>query len=193
MRKKLKQLIGILLTLVMVLGQMPGMSLTAYAAGEKAYAAYDVTTETNKTKSGDDLKALQVTFNERQWYIIEDNSSSATSGTVTLLSADTSFGTKTFDNENYSNKYSTSQVKAYLDSMTGTNGAFADVADAIETVDLTTNQYHSTDVYETVNGVKLYLLSREEASSLPENVRKAEFTGGNCSDNAWWLRSPGGC
>ena len=193
MRKKLKQLIGILLTLVMVLGQMPGMSLTAYAAGEKAYAAYDVTTETNKTKSGDDLKALQVTFNERQWYIIEDNSSSATSGTVTLLSADTSFGTKTFDNENYSNKYSTSQVKAYLDSMTGTNGAFADVADAIETVDLTTNQYNSNDVYETVNGVKLYLLSTEEASSLPENVRKAEFTGGDCLYNEWWLRSPGDC
>ncbi len=55
MRKKPKQLIGILLTLVMVLGQMPGMSLTAYAAGEKAYAAYDVTTDTNKTKSGDAL------------------------------------------------------------------------------------------------------------------------------------------
>ncbi len=191
MRKKMKQLIGILLTLVMVLGQMPGMSLTAYAAGEKAYAAYDVTTDTNKTKSGDNLTALQVTFNERQWYIIEDNSSSATSGTVTLLSADTTFGTKTFDNENYSNKYSTSQVKAYLDDMTKTGGAFADVAEAIETVNLTTNKYNSTEEYETVNGVKLYLLSTEEANSLPTNVLKAGFTGGDCSYNEWWLRSPG--
>ena len=179
--KMKKRFLSILLSLVMVLGLMPGMSLTAYAAGEKAYAAYDVTTEMNKTKSGNDLTALQVTFNERKWYIIEDNSSSATSGTVTLLSADTSFGTKTFDNENKNNKYSTSQVKAYLDSMTGTNGAFADVADAIETVNLTTNKYNSTEVYETVNGVKLYLLSTEEANSLPENVRKAEFTGGDCS------------
>ncbi|MBO6298162.1 MAG: hypothetical protein J6N53_04890 [Lachnospiraceae bacterium] len=191
MRQKLKRWIGILLTLVMVLGQMPGMSLTAYAAGEKAYTAYDVTTETNKTKSGDDLTALQVTFNERKWYIIEDNSSSATSGTVTLLSADTSFGTKRFDNGDYSNHYSTSQVKTYLDDMTKTGGAFADVADAIETVNLTTNQYNSTAEYETVNGVKLYLLSTEEANSLPVNVRKAGFTEGDCYSNQWWLRSPG--
>ncbi len=190
MRMKMKRFFGILLGLALVLGLLPGTTLTAYAAGEKAYAAYDVTTETNKTKSGNDLTALQVTFNERQWYIIEDNSSSATSGTVTLLSADRTFGTKKFDDMNYSNKYSTSQVKTYLDSMTGTGGAFAGVAEAIETVNLTTNQYNSNDVYETVNNVKLYLLSTEEAKSLPENVRGAESTGGNGSYN-WWLRSPG--
>ena len=188
---KKKRFLGILLTLVMLLGLMTGMSLTAYADNQKAYAAYDVTTETNKTKSGNDLTALQVTFNERQWYIIEDNSSSATSGTVTLLSADTTFGTKTFDDVNNSNKYSTSQVKTYLDSMTGTGGAFAGVAEAIETVNLTTNHYNSNHVYETVNNVKLYLLSTEEAKSLPENVLKAEFTGGDCNYNQWWLRSPG--
>ena len=56
---------------------------------------------------------------------------------------------------------------------------------------MTNNKYNSTDEYETVNGVKLYLLSTEEASSLPVNVRKAGFTGGNCYDNEWWLRSPG--
>ena len=55
-RKKTgRKLLAFLLTLAMVVGLMPGMSLTAYAAGEKAYAAYDVTTETNKTKSGNDL------------------------------------------------------------------------------------------------------------------------------------------
>ncbi len=154
----------------------------------KAYADYLPA----EADDADALAAKVVKFNGRDWYMIEDNSSSATSGTVTLLSADTSFGTKTFgDEENYSNKYSTSQVKAYLDSMTGTNGAFADVADAIETVNLTTNKYNSTEVYETVNGVKLYLLSTEEAKSLPENVRKAEFTGGTCTYSEWWLRSPG--
>lgn len=181
MKQKVKRFFGIILGLALLLSLMPCMSLTVYAAGEKAYSAYDVTTETNK--SGNDLTALQVSFNERQWYIIEDNSSSATSGTVTLLSADTTFGTKKFDDNR--NKYSTSQVKTYLDSMTGTGGAFAGVAEAIETVNLTTNQY------ETVNNVKLYLLSTEEAKSLPENVRKAEFTGEDFSDNEWWLRSPG--
>ena len=186
-----RKLLGFLLTLAMVIGLLPGVGLTAYAAGEKAYAAYDVTTDTNKTKSVDDLTALQVSFNDKKWYIIEDNSSSATRGTVTLLSADTTFGTKTFDDVNYSNKYSTSQVKTYLDDMTGAGGDFAGVADAIETVNLTINKYDSSDVYETVNGVKLYLLSTEEANSLPENVRKAGFTGGDCYYNEWWLRSPG--
>ena len=108
-----------------------------------------------------------------------------------MLSADTTFGTKRFDNGDYSNKFSTSQVKAYLDSMTGTNGAFADVADAIETVNLTTNKYKSTEEYETVNGVKLYLLSTEDANSLPTNVRKAGFSGVDIEYNEWWLRSPG--
>ena len=157
----------------------------------KPYADYDVTTPANKDKSGEELTALQVKFNEKSWYIIADNSTAVSAGTVTLLAADTTFGTKTFDDVNYSNKYSTSQVKTYLDSMTGTDGAFADVADAIETVNLTTNQYKSNDVYETVNNVKLYLLSTEEAKSLPENVCKAEFTGGDCNYNEWWLRSPG--
>ena len=100
-RKKTgRKLLAFLLTLAMVVGLMPGMSLTAYAAGEKAYAAYDVTTETNKNKSGDDLTALQVTFNGRQWYIIADNSVSATSGTVTLLAADGSFGKSKFSDNN---------------------------------------------------------------------------------------------
>ena len=128
--KMKKQFLGILLSLALVLGQMPGMSLTAQAAGEKAYAAYDVTTDANKNKSVDDFTALQVTFNERQWYIIEDNSSSATSGTVTLLSADTSFGTKRFDNGDYSNKYSTYQVKDYLDKFYDYDPAFFSTAPA---------------------------------------------------------------
>ncbi len=71
----------ILLTFAMVVGLMPGTSLTAYA-DEKAYSAYDVTTVTNKGKSGDQLTALQVTFNGVKWYIIADNSTTANDGTV---------------------------------------------------------------------------------------------------------------
>ena len=70
MKQKWKQFMSVLLSLAMVLGLMPGMSLTAYADGAKAYATYDVTTEANRNKSGEDLEALQVTFNDRKWYII---------------------------------------------------------------------------------------------------------------------------
>ena len=50
---KMKIMFWVLLTLTMVLG----MKLTAYADGQKAYAAYDVTTEANKT-NGVNLSAL---------------------------------------------------------------------------------------------------------------------------------------
>ncbi|MCR4657463.1 MAG: hypothetical protein K5770_14745 [Lachnospiraceae bacterium] len=92
---------------------MPGMNLTAYADTQKAYAAYDVTTDTNKIKSGSDLTVLQMTFNGKPWYIIKDESKAVNAGTVTLLAADTSFGICEFDG-NGGNKYSTSQINAYL-------------------------------------------------------------------------------
>ncbi|MBQ9887586.1 MAG: hypothetical protein IJM37_12130, partial [Lachnospiraceae bacterium] len=72
--KTKKRFLSILLSLVMVLGLMPGMSLTAYAA-----------TDTYTTLKNN---VTVVKFNDYNWYIIEDNSTSATEGTVTLLAAD---------------------------------------------------------------------------------------------------------
>ena len=114
-KKTGRKLLSFLLTLAMLVGLMPGMGLTAMAWDGNPYASLVGITATVK-------------FNGRDWYIIADESTAANAGTVTLLSADTSFGTKPFDAVNYSNKYSTSQVKAYLDGMTGTGGDFADVA-----------------------------------------------------------------
>lgn len=72
MRTK-KRLFGILLTLAFVLGLIPGMATTAHAA-TSPYTPFLVTTDANKNKTGDDLAALQVTFNGVKWYIVEDNS-----------------------------------------------------------------------------------------------------------------------
>ena len=189
-RKKGRALLSLVTALAMVFstlaGIVPGTSLTVYADSTQAYTDYLVTTDANENKSGDDLTALQVTFNDSKWYIIEDNSTSATSGTVTLLAADTSFGTMKF-NSTYNNSYNASVIKSYLDNQTKAGGDFAAVAEAIETVNLTTYQYNSTNEYESVQGVKLYLLSTEEANSLPANVRMTSFDG----YNYWWLRSPG--
>ena len=67
MRQKLKQLMGVLLCLVMVLGLMPGMSLTALAYDGNPYASL-VGTETT------------VKFNDIDWYIIADNSTAVDYG-----------------------------------------------------------------------------------------------------------------
>ena len=179
-----RKLFGFLLSLALVLGLMPGMCLTAYAATE---------TYTNliPTSSDTDLTSKQVTFNGYKWYIIADNSTAADAGTVTLLAADTSFGTSTFKSDNSSNSYNSSDVKAYLDNIVAGKAGegkpnFKAVADAIQPVTLTTYKYASTtEVAETTENAKLYLLSTSEAGP----YANFNFTG--AQDGGWWLRSPG--
>ena len=174
MKQKMKQWLGALLSIALILGLMPGMSLTAYADNPKAYAAYDVTTNDNKNKSGDALTALQVKFNGKSWYIITDDSTAVNAGTVTLLAAE-SFGDSKFHDS--SNKYSTSTIKTTLYNMTASGNSFAGVASAINTVKVKGSE-SDTEV-ET----KLYLLDLTEANNLPENVLRFS--------DIWWLRSPG--
>lgn len=160
---KMKRILGILFCLALVLGLMPGMSRTALAATE------------TYTKLMNDKTVVK--FNNYNWYIIADNSTSATAGTVTLLAADTSFGKSVF-NFTDSNDYSSSTVKRYLDSFTAEGGSFAGVKDAIADTDL-------TDV--NVTGAKLFLLSTSEANQ--EDIKNFNFTGAEYG--GWWLRSPG--
>ena len=192
MKQYKKRIFGILLSFALMLTMMPvlGLSLTAYA--DTAYSAYLV----NDNDDSETLPKKVVKFNGYDWYIIKDESASVSSGTVTLLSADTRFGTLAFKSDNSSHSYNDSDVKAYLDNIVSGNAGegkpdFKDVADAIQPVTLTTYKYNSEEVYQTTANAKIYLLSTEEAKSLPENVRTAEFTGEECDYNQWWLRSPG--
>ncbi len=72
MKQKIKQWLGVLLSISLMLGLMPGMSLTAYAYDENPYASL-----VNQT--------TDVTFDGKTWYIIKDNSTAVDAGTVTLL------------------------------------------------------------------------------------------------------------
>ena len=160
-----RKLLSVLLALAMVLGLMPGMSLTALAYDRNPYASLVNTTTT-------------VTFNGKPWYIIADNSTAVDAGTVTLLAADTIYKSK-FSSS--SNKYSESDVNKYLGKLTEVNGEFADVADAIETItSLSTKDYNNSAVYDTVNNAKLYLLSTDEANNLPKNVLMCDTFYGGC-------------
>ncbi len=175
----IRGIITFVLTVSMVMGELPFVpgSMMVYAAPE---------TYTNLIPTdSDDSTALenkQVTFNGIQWYIIKDNSTSETAGSVTLLAADSSFGTSEYGGstttttpgkpgQTTAKDYSNSTVKQYLDSViAGTAGDgkpnFAGVASAIK---------------DTANGM-LYLLSKDEANGLPENVLKREA-------GDWWLRT----
>ena len=164
-----KRLLAFVLSLAMLVGMVPMASLTAYAYDNNPYTSLVNTTTT-------------VTFNGKPWYIIADNSTAVDKGTVTLLAADTSFGTKAFDSINYKNTYSTSEIKSYLDGLTNTGGSFEDVADAIETV-----KVKGSDT-DTEVDAKLYLLSTGEAQALSSAVLKMNFS---IDMGRWWLRSPG--
>ena len=121
--------------------------------------------------NAEQLIEKQVNFNGRKWYVIADDLTSPTEGTVTLLSADTSFGVSKFSDS--SNDYASSTVKAYLDDLLTQDEGFKDVAGVMK---------------DTPNG-KLYLLSYDEASNAPTSVMKADFSDGDCSNGEWWLRT----
>ena len=181
-----RKLLSFLLTLAMVIGLMPGMGLTAYAIT-------DTYTNLIPTASDDEsaLSSKVVKFNSIDWYIIKDDSTAANTGTVTLLAKEPVDKGKFNNNTSDGNHYNGSVVKGYLDGLTGEGGSFADVADAIVPVDLTTKAYNSDAIYDTVTGAKLWLLSTSEVKTtynLPTEVIKCSNTYGTY----WWLRSPGG-
>ena len=177
---KLKKVLSILLVAVMLFSVMP---FTAFAG--TSYGNYVVADGDN----GEDLWNKEVYFNNMAWYVIEDNSTDTNAGSLTLL-AKSAIGSSQFYTSMSSASdmsYNGSTVKAYLDGLTAEGGAFEDVADAILPTTLTTYGYDSTDVYETTENAKLYLLSVSEASELPMRVKMLGGTAGNY----WWLRSPG--
>ncbi|MCR4740541.1 MAG: Ig-like domain-containing protein [Lachnospiraceae bacterium] len=163
-----------------------------------AYAYYDVNTFPNNTIDVNELPKLMVTFNGLPWYIIKDESMEGNTGSVTLLAGVPLFMSK-FDDEGYS--YSLSAIKKELDKLTAEGGSFADVADAIKTVEYlrtfvmrVPESIHGglVDIYDTVTDVKIYLLSEEEAGALPTNVLKLpiRMLPDTVNTALWWLRSP---
>lgn len=187
-KRLLKSTVSICLSLALILGGIsgiPGKVMEAYA-GTETYTALIPT----GNESEDQLAAKQVIFNGKPWYIIADNSTGETEGTLTLLAADTSFGVSKFDDDDnryYDKqevsgfpKYTNADIKILLDNLTQSDGSFFSVRNAI------------AGKIENSNYIgALYLLSKTEAESLPENVRKLNFTGGDCTSGEWWLRSAG--
>lgn len=91
-QKTERKLLDVLLALAMIIGLLPGMSLTALAWGGNPYADL-VPTGSEET---DALTAKQVTFNGKKWYVIKDESTAENAGTLTLLYAG-SLGIAKFD------------------------------------------------------------------------------------------------
>ena len=114
--KMKKRFLGILLSLVMVLGLMPGMSLTAYAWDSDPYASL-----LNST--------TVVHFDGKDWYLIADNSEAANIGTVTLLSKECVAASQ-FSSNKRRNTYSGSAVETAVNNYY-TNSISSDAKTAV--------------------------------------------------------------
>ena len=153
--KMKKQLIGILLTLMMVLGQMPGMSLTALAWDGDPYASLLNTTTVVK-------------FDNKDWYLIGNNSTALNAGTVTLLSKECVGASVFGSNNTYSGSTVESTVKNYYDNSISIN------------------------VKSAIVDNKMFLLTYAQVKTIkqanPEVLKCNKASGAN--DNYWWLCSP---
>ena len=166
MKMRKKKFLGILLGMVLLLGLLSGTCMTALAYDGNPYAGLVNTTTTVK-------------FNDMDWYIIKDQSTSATEGTVTLFAKDP-IGISTFNGS--PNNYSSSTVRNYLNGLTNSGGSFYSVARAIAPTNL-------TDV--NVSNAKLWLLSSDEARVIEDTntdlLKCSRATGSE--GPTYWLRS----
>lgn len=151
-----ERLFGILVGLALVLG----MSLTAYADN----TTFDtlVSNDTTVTIKG---------VSNVEWYVIGHD---GTANTVTLLSKQF-FNKRAFKESGAGNSYETSDIKNYVEGLTGEGQPLAGIKDVLANVSVTD---------PAVTGAVPYLLNIAEAGQLSECKRKAE--------DLWWLRSPGG-
>ncbi len=102
MRQKMKQLMGILLSISLMLGLMPGMSLTAYADGTPPYANLKNTTTV-------------ITFDGKSWYLTDYDDT-----TVTLLSKEC-VASSQYNESGRFVEYSQSTVKTAVDNWYNVN------------------------------------------------------------------------
>ena len=178
-RKKLgKKLLSFLLTLAMVVGLMPGMSLTALADGTTYSPASDYTGY-EALKTGDttvQIEGVNIGDTIVDWYVIGYDS---TDKTVTLLSKQ-SFENKPF-NSNYEkgNAYASSEIKTYVEGLTGENQPLAGIKDALADI-----SGKVTGNPDNISGAVPYLLSYAEANALSPTKKSG-------AADTWWLRSPG--
>ena len=153
-----KKMISLVLSLLMVLSCFSGMGLTAYAGEASPYADLENTTTV-------------ITFDNKQWYLIEDNSTSATEGTVTLLSKD-----------------------CVAASIFGGSSTYSG-----STVEGVVNNYYtnsiSTDAKAAVDGNGMFLLTTDQANAIQQSQNGLNVLKCNQYDvtvyNAWWLCSQG--
>ena len=158
-RKLGRKLLGFLLTLAMLVGLIPGMGLTAYADWDgDPYAALLNTT-------------TAVDFDGKEWYLIENNSTAANAGTVTLLSKECV----------EKSAYNSSGSFVTYDN----NPTIKGVVDTWYSGNITSN------AKTAVNGNGMFLLTYDQANKILEGDMGVLKCNSGEEYEYWWLCSGG--
>ena len=165
-KKRIRMILIAAFAAAVMIGFAPQIGTPVYAnASDVDFSGYVNTT-------------TAVKFNGLDWYVIGYNGNGVQSAnnTVTLFSAKY-IKANQFDNN--SNDYNTSGIKKSLEKYYLEN--FKDVSWTVNSVDL-------TDVDAT--GERLWLLSLDEARTLPIDIKKNTDNTVHVAHNLWWLRTP---
>ena len=197
-----RKLLSFLLTLAMVLGLVPGMSLTAYAESESAAEILKPTVSEGKVTN-----AKILWFARKYWYVIASGNTGvqlATGAvskedgqtTLVLLAVESEDWDDVKFSENGSLNYSTSVLKDTIDGVNIENSLIGNdswmknlIAKRSLTGGASSGEGWRTEdniCGDTVTGATLWPLSANEASQVDNSILKY---GDNNRD--WWLRSPG--
>ena len=131
MRIKIKRFLAIFFSLALVLGLMPGMSMTAYADGTTYNPASEYHDYDNLISNDTEVTISEVSG--QTWYVIGYDSSRST---VTLLSK-SGFGNHVFNSLiSKGNDYATSEIKKYVDGLTGEGQPLAEISSVISDLTL---------------------------------------------------------
>ncbi len=153
-----KRILGFLLSLALILGLMPGMSLTAQAAWEGDPYAILLNSTT------------EVKFDNKDWYLIENESTAVNAGTVTLLAKEC-VRASNYNSRGSGANYTGSSVEGIVNTWYAGN--------------------ISEDAKTAVSDGKMFLLTIAQANAITNvDVRKCSQASG-AVDNEWWLGSPG--
>ena len=155
-KKISRKIISLVLSLLMMLTVVPGMSLMALAWDGDPYAELLNTT-------------TAVNFDGKEWYLIENNSTAANAGTVTLLAKECVAASQYNSSGSYV-EYASSTVKTAVDNWYNNN--------------ITSNA--KTAVFDN----KMFLLTKDQANAMTTDTRKCSQAS-EANYNYWWLCSPG--
>ena len=185
MKPKLRsRVLAALLSLALIVGLMPGMSMAAFAADTgKAIQLVDNGTAANLT-----VNESKVTFADHEWWVIGNSTNGVypQSGHITLLLANNDFGTTAFRTGNSS---SFTDSTYYYSNDGGGGGYYANNPNGLDAWKMP-NEYAGSTLQQKMDAIAEEFSDKEQAVISARDLTNADgITGQEISGQKLWALS----